>query len=65
MRISSIQRYPELTIHRFKCLRSHDTIWIDHVDHRRFLHLEEGGIEQRPTQHILIAHGLSNMIDPG
>ena len=44
-------------------LAAHQAGGIDDVDHRRLPRPEDRGVEQEPGQHLLVVHGLSDMVD--
>ncbi|VVT44457.1 hypothetical protein BOS5A_10478 [Bosea sp. EC-HK365B] len=45
-------------------LRADQPVGIDDVDDRRLMGVEDAGVEQRPAQHLVIGHGLADMVDP-
>src|SRR3546814_10599879 len=42
---------------------THQTGGVHHIDHGQFAGAEDRGVEQQPSEHLLIVHGLRHMVD--
>ena len=64
MRIRAVEGDAQKAIAAFDHLRTDKPVRIDYIHHRRFAHVENCRVEQRPTEHVFIAHRLGKMVDP-
>src|SRR3546814_6219777 len=58
-----VQREPEAAVIALDDLATHQTGGVHHIDHGQFAGAEDLGVEQQPSEHLLIVHGLRHMVD--
>src|SRR3546814_5790120 len=58
-----VQREPEAAVIALDDLATHQTGGVHHIDHGQFAGAEDRGVEQQPSEHLLIVHGLRHMVD--
>ena len=62
MRLRPVQGDPGAAVPRLDRLTADKAIGVDDIDHRRSMHVKDGRVEQRPAQHLIIAHRLGDVI---
>src|SRR5215203_3202449 len=63
MALGSVEDEAQRSVLSLDSLALHDAARVDDVLHRRLRDLEERVVEEKPGEHLLVAHGLREMID--
>src|SRR3546814_1126891 len=61
--LRAVERQPQIAVLALHHLAAHKAGGIHYIHHRQFAGAEDGRVEEQPGEHLLVVHGLRDMVD--